>query len=179
MLLGCCHCGEEPPSESIPPSESSIQSSVDTIETVIGGCSPTLRRCLNDTVPLRFTFNVGKVGTPSAVCHPFYEGAFTLFYMPGFCYQYETADRAKKLNGATCDDVAAETRWRLIIGAGGSSTGFGLQGLFEIGGFITAIVNYSLSVIPGNINCVNSFTLNRTSQAFTWGFPATLTISPI
>lgn len=22
MLLGCCHCGEEPPSESIPPSES-------------------------------------------------------------------------------------------------------------------------------------------------------------
>lgn len=170
MLLGCCHCGEEPPSDS-----GVSSSSVDVIETIKTGCSPSLQRCLDQTVPLRFSISVAKVGSPAAVCHPHYEGSFTLFYVPGQCYWYESAERAKTQSGASCNDTPSVPRWRLIIGSGGLSTGFGLQGITGAG----AVVNYSVSVSPGNVNCVGSFTLNRTFQEFNWSFSSTVTITPI
>lgn len=176
MLLGCCHCGS-PPSESTPPSASA--SSVSIIETIKTGCSPSLKRCLNQTVPLKFSINPSKVGSPTAVCHPFYVGSFTLFYKPGHCYRFESAERIKSLSGATCLDNASLMRWEMVIaGGGGGSTAIGVNGLFVTGGFATTIVSYAAFVPPGNINCVSSFTLPRTSQAVTWSFASSLTANP-
>lgn len=186
MLLGCCHCGQEP-SDSIPPSESSqpsasdSQPSADVIQTIDTNCAPNIRRCLNEIVPIRFGISVTKVGTPSAVCHPHYEGAFTLFYVPGECYMFNSAELAKNQSGGSCpDNTSGEPRWRMVIVGGfGAATQIGVSGLFVSSGFLTTIVSYGLVVSPGNINCVNSFTLNRTSQAFNWGFPLTLTVNPV
>jgi len=175
MLIGCCHCGSESepsvPSESFPPSESSGPSPP---QTIIGNCSPLANLCINDEAPLMYGINVSSVGG-TAPCRASYAGAFTLIYSPSSCFTYRTAERAKNQDAA-CADLAGTERWRLIISGG---TNFGLQGLFQTLGFVSAAVSYSLAPGGSDINCVQSFTLNRTAQAAGWTFPATLQITPL
>jgi hypothetical protein len=180
MLLGCCHCGDPPSeSDSIPPSESVI-SSEESIETIVGNCG-NLQRCLNDTVPLSYNLEVIRPGPYVAVCQPFYEGSFTLFYNPNFCFQFNSAERAKRLVGASCVDETTHPRWRLNIGGGAAGTSMGLQALYIDSGFLVSVANYAALFTPGNINCVSSFTLNLVRSvgipAFGWSFPETVSLS--
>jgi hypothetical protein len=162
MLLGCCHCGEEPPSESesVPPSESISVS--ENIPVIVTGCGDA---CLDATVPLIYQINVVRDGTPTIEGHELYEGVFALFYISPFCYRFDSAERGS----------ADGPRWRLNIGGSSAGTGFGLQALTSFG----AVVTYELAVAPGNINCVQSFTLVRTLMTSGWKFPSTLGITPV
>lgn len=176
MLIGCCHCESEsiPPSESVPPSESGSGSGVAPPQTIIGSCAPSANLCFDDIAPMMYGISVSSVGG-TAPCRASYAGSFTLLYVPSSCFTYLTAERAKN-EDAACADVAGTARWRLIISGG---TNFGLQGLYRSLGFDVAAVSYSLAPGGTNVDCVQSFTLNRTAQAFGWSFPATMQITPL
>jgi hypothetical protein len=180
MLLGCCHCGQTP-SESTPPSQSSASSS-GIIETIIGGCGtfPVLKRCLNKVAPARFSVAIPDPGGASAVCQPFYVGSFTLFFISNSCFEYQSAELVKKLSGATCVDHSA-ARFRAGIGGAvfGGNTQIALQALYHSGGFEVAIASYGLNAGAININCVNSFTLTKSStDSLGFKFPNTVVITP-
>jgi len=83
MLLGCCHCGETPPSESIPPSQSlppsdSASQSVSAsnpISTTLALCQPCV------AVPRRFSVSLsGWTGlyAPHATCCNGINGSYTI-----------------------------------------------------------------------------------------------------
>ena len=83
MLLGCCHCGETPPSESTPPSVSESQSqsgSIDSftsneISTTPAVCEPCV------AVPRRFSVSLsGWTGlyAPHATCCNGINGSYTI-----------------------------------------------------------------------------------------------------
>lgn len=87
MMIGCCHCGEDPPSESIPPSDSTPSGSGSTPDYTYGECDcaavpriweliwPTMDA--NATCPIaagtyELTKTVNKTvpgGTPSTYCN--------------------------------------------------------------------------------------------------------------
>jgi hypothetical protein len=118
MLLGCCHCGEEPPSESTPPS-SSVGS--ESIDNVFSPCVPCT------AVPRRFSVSLsgwsGLFAAHNACCgsingaytiseHPLanYTGAVT--YYIG-CNAWKSDVKCKNQNsatGTTPDCLPHETR---------------------------------------------------------------------
>lgn len=71
MLLGCCHCGEEPPSDSVPPSDSGSSNSVDTPPTTTG-CG----NCVGGVAPLRYKLSVSTTSTN--LCAQNYIGDYIL-----------------------------------------------------------------------------------------------------
>lgn len=86
MLLGCCHCGEEP-SESIPPSDSfpshdnqsdsTGSSSSDSFGTA--GCNA----CNGNVMPVRYKIATSKIaGSLFAGCNTEYTGNFTVYHTP-------------------------------------------------------------------------------------------------
>ena len=90
MLLGCCHCGETPPSESIPPSEStppSVSESVPPSESDSGpSYSEISSSCISSfgcaAIPRRLTWNVSVSGgtwdgSADCLCSA-YDGTYTL-----------------------------------------------------------------------------------------------------
>jgi hypothetical protein len=178
MLLGCCHCGETPPSESTPSSPSSSG----IIETITGGCGtfPVLKRCLNKVAPARFSVAIPDPGGASAVCQPFYVGSFGLFFIYNSCFDYISSELVRQLSGATCVDYSS-ARFRLSIGGAvfGGNTQFSLQALYRNAGFVVAIASYGLDAGGININCVNSFTLTKGStDSLGFKFPNTVVITP-
>lgn len=181
MLLGCCHCGETPPSESTPPSASQSQSSAAPIQTVTVPSCPA-PRCLNDIAPIRYSFTVTDPGGASAVCQPAYMGTFTVYHSGTSCFSYLAAERPRKLSGATCVDHTTGERFTLGIGGAvfGGNTQFSLQAVYNNGGSNIAIASYSLNAGAQDINCVGSFTLTKGSvDSLGFKFPTTITITPI
>lgn len=88
MLIGCCHCGEEPPSESIPPSESTPSASESTPSASDSGpsYSEISSSCISlfgcAAIPRRLTWTVPVStgnwdGNPDCLCAP-YDGTHTL-----------------------------------------------------------------------------------------------------
>ena len=73
MLIGCCHCGETPPSESTPPSVSQSQSdSGSTPPPTTSGCS----QCTGDVAPVRYKLTVATTSTN--LCAQNYIGDYIL-----------------------------------------------------------------------------------------------------
>lgn len=116
MLLGCCHCGETPPSESIPPSQSLPPSTSQSLPpssqssgpdySVIGSSCISAFGCA--AIPRRLTWTVPVStgnwdGAPDCLC-PSYDGTFTL----KFCECNFTTLLGYRLFYAT-DDLG---RWR-------------------------------------------------------------------
>lgn len=71
MLLGCCHCGEEP-SESIPPSESGSSASVEPDPPTTTGCGS----CTGGVAPIRYKLSVSTTSTN--LCAQNYKGDYIL-----------------------------------------------------------------------------------------------------
>ena len=112
MLLGCCHCGETPPSESTPPSQSLPPSTSQSLPpstsqssgpdySVIGSSCISSFGCA--AIPRRLTWNVTVSGDTDCIC-PSYNGTFTL----KFCDCNFTSLLGYRLFYAT-DDLG---RWR-------------------------------------------------------------------
>ena len=77
MLIGCCHCGEEPPSESTPPSQSvppSESASVASIETLTCGV------CQDSVAPRFITLNFAYSGTTGVCCSVYSAGTYLMEY---------------------------------------------------------------------------------------------------
>lgn len=73
MLLGCCHCGETPPSSSVPPSGSQSQSdSGSTPPPTTSGCA----ECTGGVAPLRYKLSVATTSTN--LCAQNYTGDYIL-----------------------------------------------------------------------------------------------------
>lgn len=177
MLFGCCHCPTEPPAgSSFFQSSFSDSTSSGGPATTIHACSP--QRCLNDEVPLQFTFEILEPSGTSGICKAYYYGQFTVFYTPSTCYSYASAEYAKE-NVVGCPDVTTSERWSIGISTGGgATTTFALTGLLKVSGSVLAIIRYS-NTITRNTSCVRSLTLNKQlgdSLGYKW--PATVTINP-
>jgi hypothetical protein len=172
MLLGCCHCGQTPPSESTPPSQSSSDMPP---ATTTYACTP--QRCLNDTIPLKFGFSVAEPPGTSGICRAFYYGGFTLFYSPNTCYSFNSAEYAKR-NQSGCSDYTSSPMWFLGISTpGGASTNFNLGAILFHAGFEVAIVYYTAAIARAS-NCVRSVTLTKIStDSLGYFFPNTVTVN--
>lgn len=113
MLLGCCHCGETPPSESTPPSVSQSQSLPPSESDSGPSYSEISSSCIAAfgcaAIPRRLTWTIAVTtgnwdGKPDCLC-PSYDGTFTL----KFCKcEYNSFLGYHRLFYAT-DDLG---RWR-------------------------------------------------------------------
>jgi hypothetical protein len=109
MLLGCCHCGEEPPSESIPPSESTpsesqSQSQSSGIPTT-GACTDL---CLSGIAPTRYLLTVST--TSILPCDALYVGTFLMHIgASGGACGWSTTQRAVRVNAAGCPEATTCT----------------------------------------------------------------------
>jgi hypothetical protein len=177
MLLGCCHCGETP-SESTPSESASSNPPPPTV--TVPSC--TAPRCFNDVAPLRYLLKLIDPGGSSAPCQSFYMGDFVVYHTANSCFSYLASERPKQLSGATCVDSGSGNRFTLEISGAifGGNTQFSVQAIYNNGGGNAAIANYFLNAGARDINCVNSFTLTKTTtDSLGFKFPTTLQIVPI
>lgn len=176
MLLGCCHCGEEP-SESIPPSESgSIPPSGDGSNSVLDLSARDLECGDCDAVPYRWRVTLSgwtnAGGFPShATCCGDRNTTFVLNYHPGvfnyligvdsytaFCRIWTSAEFAKNQNTSppSCVDAAPP-----LIAMGLRSSGLS-----------ATVIDLSVYTFFGGLGGTgrHSFTRQASGQCFYNGF---------
>jgi hypothetical protein len=106
MLLGCCHCGQTPPSESTPSSvsQSRSQSQSSGIPTT-GACT---NFCISGIAPTRYLLTVSTTST--ATCDQLYVGTFLMHIGPssGAC-GWNTTQRAIKVSTPGCPEATTCT----------------------------------------------------------------------
>ena len=108
MLLGCCHCGETPPSESASASLSQSASSGDPapISEVTNNCAR--ENCIGNVFAKRYTLSFGYSQT--ARCGPRYSaGTYTLGFVGniGDICVFRTSISGVNWSGGVCNDAAA------------------------------------------------------------------------
>lgn len=184
MLLGCCHCDEiVVPSSSIPSSSTPSASSSGPPTVTVTGCDPPLGGCIGDTIPLTFGTNiVAGPGTQNVCFAAAYLGDFVMHLaaLAGDCSPWESSVRAK--NSAGCVDIPAKPMWvvGLSITGPGTQTRIICTASATIGGVFGTQATYVLVIGSSPVDCVNSFTLTRTSTNPTaWPFPATIPLYPL
>lgn len=108
MLLGCCHCGEEP-SDSTPPSESVESSQSDSESSVIPTIGACTERCISGIAPTRYLLTVST--TSVATCDAQYVGTFVLRISQGAVGScgYATTQRAIRVNQSGCPEATTCT----------------------------------------------------------------------
>jgi len=183
MLIGCCHCESE--SEPSVPSESSESQSAGPATATRTGCFPDDERCLNNTAPVIFSFNVATVAGTKYECHANYVGDFSVFLKaspPTVCWIYESAEFVKVLGSLNlpCSDHASIRRYGISIQSiGGVNTRLTLSCGIVNGGFFVTLCAWTFNGPSLGINCVSSFTLTKvTTDTFGYPFPTTVVISP-
>jgi hypothetical protein len=178
MLLGCCHCGETPPSESTPPSvsDSSIDpsSEIESISEVSNTCSR--ENCISEVFARRYRVTWGYNQTSQ--CGPRYSAGFydvTFGSSVGVC-GFSSSEIAGdwRLPGPACFDIANGIKLCGLEFANdglASSTGFRYSVRFAVKNrsgagewrLIYASDLGNVSVFSGApyvpIDCLSSFTL--------------------
>ena len=91
MLLGCCHCGETPPSESTPPSQSIPPSESQSRSTSLSGDGSSSYRgcslCIGSVAPAVMKATIGYTGTgPNACCADYNQPSYLLYPISGCDY---------------------------------------------------------------------------------------------
>jgi len=159
MMLGCCHCGEEP-SESVPPSESSPPSDSDGSDLLSEESSLDVVSCFC-VFPRRWTFTLpppNRVG--ASPCCTTYAGLRTLHYVqctnPSQVVWETTERRSTTVTGATCNAGSSLPMFQLLIAKGVTNTTITLT---SNGGTI----NFSYAVPNASFNCLVPFTLQLVS----------------
>jgi hypothetical protein len=193
MLLGCCHCGEEPPSESTPPSASESGSQSDDPSGIyIEDCQNGF--CFGGIYPARVRLDIPGFGTPGVNQCAAYTGSYTIPNAGGGSVAYFSDEKILNINTGlnTIMTAGPNPASRFVISY---SCGQGILGFsaitISIRWSITASsspgalssVRYEYFVI-GSINCLLPLTLTRGAVSpgagpcnGTW--PATVTLTPV
>jgi hypothetical protein len=165
MLLGCCHCGEEPPSESIPPSESESQSesqsqslsdsASDESSNPYLGCSI----CIGGVAPAVMKATIGYTGTGVGLCCAAYNQPNYLLYPIVGC-DYGSAEKPLNqfLSPASCIeqlDPLDPSRVRLTY----TATLMRVDYVYYAAG--TPIrIRWEKTFVAGTMNCLINHTLD-------------------
>ncbi len=201
MLLGCCHCGEEP-SESVPPSESASESapSDSDSETASGSSETTFtgcNSCIDAIAPLRWKATIAYSGTTSTngKCCPVYQQQ--IYYLtndPSTCNWVSAEKRhaESNLGAMLCTEgTGAGDAPRVILYLTGTKLRLEYYFLYPTSGSTPSILRWEKNASAGSpINCLIGHTLNKVNVGFGSGWsgtapcrttqtiPATVTVEP-
>lgn len=177
MLLGCCHCGEEP-SESIPPSDSFSSSIAEPISEVINNCAR--ENCISNVFARRYKLTFGYSQT--ARCGSRYSsGTYILEYFSssGDVCAFRTAELGADWSGGVCNDGSVRLATlglynsALSVPSGAASVRY-IVGVYAQDSGANRFIYYGsdlgnvsiLSGAPYNpINCLSPFSLPITSNS--------------
>ena len=188
MLIGCCHCGETPPSESTPPSQSlppststsdstDSQSVVSVFGNVCGYCAVFPRRFSVPITNSLFTFN-SRGGTrnncaefsATTISHTGTTRSIPMQVFPGSgnpCAVWGSTERAKNTNllAACADHTISTPRIEMIAQSAGTSVVFTLiawhwgGSIFGSPTYFGTVWKYTYNPPASGSNCAISFDL--------------------
>jgi hypothetical protein len=192
MLLGCCHCGEEPPSESIPPSEStpSESQSEESIETVLCGLCGEGYGLAPRFLQLTFAYS----GSTGLCCAEYNKGSFSLEYDSNLilgigqaCGGWRTLEGAKQVGGTPqrCNNIFGNPPLAAFFFTqdfGGNNKRANARVSFQS---VTATYQTSVALnADQTFDCIAGFSLDRVANPATVpctgvAWPATVSVSPL
>ncbi len=197
MLLGCCHCGQTPPSESTPPSQSLPPSASMSQSDPISGVFIDCQFCLGNIYPARVRLDIPGFGTPGLYECAAYTGSYTIPNFGGGSVTYFSTEKVLNvLTGLNTNMTAGPNpASRFVISY---SCGQSLDSLPDVtlnirwstvasaspGGLSSAIYTYAAPTGVSRINCLLPITLVRGTVSGGIGpcngtWPATVTLTPV
>ena len=197
MLLGCCHCGETPPSESTPPSVSQSVSQSASQSDAISGIYVDCQFCLGNIYPARVRLDIPAFGTAGVNQCAAYTGSYTIPNAGGGSIAYFSNEKVLNINTGLNTNMTngPNPASRFVISY---SCGQSLDSLPDVtvnirwsttasssaGALSSVLYEYFAPTGVGRINCLLPLTcLKKTEPGGakpcdgTW--PATVTLTPV
>ena len=199
MLLGCCHCGETPPSESTPPSQSvppsASQSASQSDE--VSGIYINCQFCLGNIYPARVRLDIPGFGTPGVNQCAAYTGSYTIPNFGGGSVTYFSNEKVLNINTGLNTSMTAgpnpASRFVISYSCGQSldaspdvtiNIRWSTTASSSPGGLSSAVYTYAAPTGVGRINCLLPLTCTRGTVSGGSGpcngtWPLTVTLTPI